>query len=95
MDSNLKPNPDAKRTYGSLHRDCCAIRVRRQTGHGYWATYRTPDGKIHAVQAPTTYGFDTPKQAREAARREIERSHNEKAHPQPEAGRAERRNGQP
>lgn len=51
------------------------IRVRRQKGHGYWATYVGPDGRRHAVQSPQVYGFRTTKEAREAAKRQIELSH--------------------
>lgn len=44
------------------------IRVRRQTGHGYWVTITHTDGRREAVQSPQIYGFETPKLARESAR---------------------------
>lgn len=48
------------------------IRVRRQKGPGYWATIHKCGILIDAVQHHSTYGFETAKEARQAAQERIE-----------------------
>lgn len=47
------------------------IKVRRQKGPGFWAViYGLGKGPI-PVQSPGVYGFETAREAREAAKKQI------------------------